>query len=119
MVVSPAFGKSTDLWKALRSLLSFISFAITWECSAYRSYLVFQNRWRAQLTLAKLYNRKRRVILEWVQWQLIFLARRLVLEFCCLAPVSTFILVNLGFCYNSLISTKSLHIKYQNSELFL
>lgn len=80
-------------------------------------YALFQNRWRAQLTLAKPYNRKRRVILGWVQWQFIFLARSLVLEFCCLVAVSTFILPNLSFSYNTLAVTESLHIKYQNSEL--
>lgn len=71
----------------------------------------------ARLTLAKPYNRKRRVIVGWVQWQFIFLARSLVLEFSCLVSVSTFVWGNLSFSYNSLALTESLHIKIRNSEV--
>lgn len=90
--------------------------AVLWICG---EYALFHNQQRAQFTLAKPYNRKGRIIHGWVQWQFFFLAGSLVLEFCCLVSVSTFILGNFNFSNNnSLTATKSFHIKYQNSELF-
>lgn len=44
--------------------VQFTGVAVLWVCG---EYALFQNQWRAQLALAKPNNRKRRVILGWVQ----------------------------------------------------